>query len=93
MVKPVESERINETHLIQIIKIEQNLTTFKNHVLTSGVAEAMKIWLGQAVDTKMFALEAIFIFQIHKTKKEKVQKLSKNGWDMSHPSPVAPPPL
>ena len=65
MVKPVESERINETYLIQIIKIEQNVTTFKNHVLTSGVAEAMKIWFGQAVNTKMFALEAIF-FLIHK---------------------------
>ena len=34
MVKPVESEIINETCLIQIIKIEQNVTTFKKHVHT-----------------------------------------------------------
>ena len=38
---------INETCLIQIIKIEQNVITFKKHVLIPGVAEAMKIWLGQ----------------------------------------------
>ena len=48
--------------IITIIKIEQNVTTFKNHVLTSGVAKAMKVYLGQAVDTKMFSLEAIFTF-------------------------------
>lgn len=47
MVKPVESEIINETCLIQIIKIEQTVTTFKKHVLIPGVAEAMQIWLGQ----------------------------------------------
>ena len=67
----MERERINETYLIQIIKIEQNLTTFKNHVLTSEVAEAMKVYFGQAVNTKMFSLEAIFILKTTKQRKKK----------------------
>ena len=47
MVESVESERINDTYLMQIIKIEQNATTFKKYVLTPGVAEAMKTCLAQ----------------------------------------------
>ena len=74
MIKLMERERINETYLIQIIKIEQNLTTFKNHVLTSGVAEAMKVYLRQAVNTKIFSLEAIFILQSAKQRKKNIQK-------------------